>query len=173
MAYSPSPQSAALPGAGPAGNSFRSYMMDQISGSPPAQQPVNKRDKRRIAMADRLTEISNNFAEHRDVYYRKQLSTLQQDINYINKAKLYDDKPLPESGEDNLEEANASAAASTSGSIRHTQQGHLNDSAKLQAAPQTGRHTAQFVQEVNDAMEKKDVDLAVVAVRSSCSPLSI
>ena len=155
MAYSPSPQTVV------AGSSTQH---NRISASPTTQLPLSKRDKKRLNMADRLTEISNNFTANRDTFYRQQLQAYQTDINYIQQADPYSNKPLEDPTDDPLEEAAGSAAASTQGSLRTTQQTHQNSIGRTELPFKTGKHTAQFVQAINDAMEKRDVDLTALVV---------
>lgn len=115
-------------------------------------------------MENRLAEISSSFAENRDHLYRKQLQALQADMNYIQAARLYDNVPLDEIGDEGLEEIDASAAASTAGSLRNAHQAHLNGHTRLEVPYKTGPQTAEFIQEINDAMEQRDADLTTVVV---------
>ena len=117
-------------------------------------------------MENRLAEISSSFADNRDYLYRKQLQVLQADMNYIQAAPLYDNAPLDEIGDEALEENNTSAAASTAGSLRNAQQAHLNGHTRLEIPSKTGAQTAAFIQEINDAIEQRDVDLTAVVVSS-------
>lgn len=155
MAYSPSPQTVV------AGSSTQ---LNRISASPTTQLPLSKRDKKRLNMADRLTEISNNFTANRDTFYRQQLQAYQADINYIQQANPYSNKTLEDPTDDPSEEAAGSAAASTQGSLRTTQQTHQNSIGRTELPFKTGRHTAKFVQAINDAMEKRDVDMTALVV---------
>ena len=116
-------------------------------------------------MADKLTEISNNFAANRDAIYRKQLQTYQADINFIQSANPYNNKPLDDPADDQSDEAAGSAAASTQGSLRHTQHILLNGGGRIEPTFKTGRYASKYVQEINDAMEKRDADLTTLAVR--------
>ena len=155
MAYSPSPHPSAL-----SGSMNPRYRVNRLSPSPP-QQTVNKRDKKRMAMTDRLAEISNNFAENRDALYRERLRKYQIDIVYINNAQLYDNKALDENP--SFEDPNTSAAASTQGSVRTAQlQSIGNGSIPTTNSP--GKHAATFIHEVNDALEEKDARLVEVTV---------
>ena len=115
-----------------------------------------------MVLQDRLAEISQNFAENRDANYRKQLQQYQVDINFINNAQLYGDKPLLEPGEDDGDEVGVNGAVGT----RHQQPGLVNGNARLEAPPKTGRYAVRFVQEINDAMEERDANLTATAVRS-------
>ena len=167
MAYSPTPQSASLPSAGHAGSSNPFYRLERHSPSPPPQQTaINKRDRRRIAIQDRLAEISLNFAENRDANYRKQLQQYQADINFINNAQLYDNKPLLEPGEDDGDTAVNGAAG-----MRQQPPGLVNGNARHEPQSKTGRYAARFVHEVNDAMEQRDVNLTANVVCLSTQQL--
>lgn len=159
MAYSPSPHIANLAVAG------SSSRFNRHSPSPPLQHPISKRDKKRNVMENRLAEISSSFAENRDHLYRKQLQALQADMNYIQAARLYDNVPLDDIGDEGPEETNASPAASTAGSLRNAHQAHLNGHMRLEAPQKTGPQTAEFIQEINDAMEQRDADLTTVVYR--------
>ena len=162
MAYSPSPHIASLAVAG------SSSRFNRLSPSPPFQQPLSKRDKKRNVMENRLAEISSSFAENRDHLYRKQLQVLQADMNYIQAARLYDNVPLDEIGDEGPEEPNTSAAASTAGSLRNAHQAYLNGHTRLEAPYKTGPQTAEFIQEINDAMEQRDADLTTLVVCKNC-----
>ena len=106
-------------------------------------------------MENRLAEISSSFAENRDHLYRKQLQALQADMNYIQAAPLYDNMPLDEIGDEALDETNTSAAASIAGSLRNAQQAHVNGQTRLELFHKNGPQTAEFIQEINNAMEQR------------------
>lgn len=114
-------------------------------------------------MAERLAQISLDFAENRDVLYRKKHQEYQADLNFIQQADLYNDKALEEPEYDGPDDAAESVAASTHDSARDLQQAQLNGNYKVDI-PRTGRHSLEFVQEINDAMEQRDADLTTVAV---------
>ena len=121
-------------------------------------------------MENRLAEISSSFAENRDHLYRKQLQVLQADMNYIQAARLYDNVPLDEAGDEGPEETNTSAAASIAGSLRNAHQAYLDGHTRLEAPYKTGPQTAEFIQEINDAMEQRDADLTTLVVCKNCIP---
>ena len=158
MAYSPSPHITNLAVAG------TSSRFNRHSPSPTLPQPLSKRDKKRNVMENRLAEISSSFAENRDHIYRKQLQALQADMNYIQAARLYDNVPLDEIGDEGPEEVTTSAAASAAGSFRNAHQAHLPNLRRLETTHRTGPRTAEFIQEVNDAMEQRDADLTTIVV---------
>lgn len=118
-------------------------------------------------MENRLAEISNSFAENRDLLYRKQLQTFQADMAYIQAAPLYDNTPLDEIADDGPEELIASAAGSTVGSLRNTHQAYLNGHTRPEVPYRPGSQTAEFIQEINDVMEQRDADLTTLVVRRS------
>ena len=161
MAYSPSPH---ITNQAAAGTSSR---FNRHSPSPTFPQPLSKRDKKRNVMENRLAEISSSFAENRDHIYRKQLQALQADMNYIQAARLYDNVPLDEIGDEGQEEATTSATASAAGSFQNAHQAHLPNHRRLENNHRTGPRTAEFIQEVNDAMEQRDADLTTIVVCKS------
>ena len=108
---------------------------------------------------DRLADIVQNFTENRDANYRKQLQQYQADINFINSAQLYNDRPLLEPGENEGEEAGVKTT-------RPQQPNLLNGNARVEALPKTGKHATRFVQEINDAMEERDTNLTATVVSS-------
>lgn len=142
-----------------------STQFNRHSGSPPLQLYLSKRDKKRLNMAEKLIEISNNFAANRDAIYRKQLQTYQADINFIQSANPYENKPLDDPADDQSDEVAGSAAASIQGSLRHTQHILLNGRGRIEPTFKTGKYASKYVQEINDAMEKRDADLTTLAVR--------
>ena len=112
-------------------------------------------------MEDRFAQISHEFNENRDLYYRKQLQSFQVDIDFIRNAALYVDKPLDEFGDEGTEEATTSAAASTQGSVRNV---NLNGDARHGLHLKNGAYAAKFAHKINDALEQRDADLTNVAV---------
>ncbi len=153
MAYSPSPRTASLSTAGPS-------HFNRRSPSPPFQQYISKREKKRYNMEDRLAQISNDFSRDRDMIYRKQLQALQLDIDYVRRADLYTEKVLEEDEEDCTEDTTISAAASTSGGVI----GHAQMNGNV-VAGRLGVNASTFAQTINDAIEQRDADLTTVAVR--------
>ena len=155
MAYSPSPQPAALAAAG------SSKSLPRLSPTPPPNQAVSKRDKRKNALTDRLRDISANFANNRDFYYRQQLQAYQVAMNYINEAKPYENKPLDDLGDDVIENINEIVSGTTQGGSRAAPVG---SQPRFQAPPRSSKWAAMFVHEVNAAMEERDAQLTLVAV---------
>lgn len=155
MAYSPSPQPAALVAAG------SSRIFSRPSPSPPPSQAVSKRDKRKNALTDRLRDISTNFANTRDFIYRQQLQTYQVAMSYITEADPYDNKPLDDLSDNIIENINKTVSSNSQGGQRAAP---VESQPRFQAPPRAGKWAATFVQEVNAAMEERDAQLTLVAV---------
>ncbi|KAI9824000.1 MAG: hypothetical protein M1819_001088 [Sarea resinae] len=146
MAYSPSPQ---MPQAAPPGGAHRA---DGVFSATPPLQPLSKRDKRRSLLSDRLNELTASFTQNRDTHYRQQLQALQIDMNLIMRADPYANSPLDDSGEDIAELISATMGGSANGQWKPE-----GDVAAL-----AGRWYAKFVDDVNNAMEDRDVALTML-----------
>lgn len=114
-------------------------------------------------MEDRFVQIGQEFNEKRDMYYRRQLQTLQIDLDYIRNADLYANKPLDDFRDDASEGAITSTAGSTQGSVRTL---NLSGNSRLDIPPKSGAYAAKFAQDINDAMEQRDTVLTTIVVCS-------
>lgn len=155
MAYSPSPQPAALGGIG-------NYSHQTLASvTPPLpHQAISKRDKKINALSERLHDISANFAQNRDSHYRAQLHTLQLAMNFINNSEPYNDRPLNDNPNDIYEQL---SAAVTDNVQRDAQAAaRLN---MLEVPPGTEKWAAAYVQEINNCLETRDATLAAIAGR--------
>lgn len=124
------------------------------SNTPPP--PISKRDKRRNLLADKLTEIATDFKGNRDGHYRSQLHAIQTDVHLIMHADVYDERnPLPDLAEDIR-----TLVQSVNGMIQHANGMPPDDS------PIAGKLYSEFVQEVQDALERRDAELAAHKVRT-------
>ena len=121
------------------------------SPTPPAQ-PLSKRDKKRNAHQERYQELTNDFAQNRDLYFRKQLTALQTDMMLITQADPYQPEPLDDSPEDISQKVEIALAGTP-------YQTELSGSA--------GKWYSKFVQEVNSAKEVKEIELTQLMV---CAP---
>ena len=156
MAFSPSPQPPALAAAGSLSQRA------PYSRSPPPQQNLSKRDKRKLQLEDRLQEISRNFRQNRDFEYRSQLQTIQSDITYISAADPYKDQPLNDTPEDVVEEITSGITRNNQGPARGS---HVSPGAAKGKAPErAGKFAMAYIDEINDAMEEKDAQLTLLAV---------
>ncbi|KAI9765152.1 MAG: hypothetical protein M1840_007745 [Geoglossum simile] len=151
MECSPSPRPLALR------NPTRTERM--LSPTPPPL-PQSKRDKRRNLLSDRLTEINESFSQNRDSHYRQQLQALQIDMGLIVRAKPYAENPL----EDTAEAVEELVAVATGGGAKGLGTNHLSGNRRQESemAALAGKVYAAFVEEVNDAMEARDAELALL-----------
>jgi len=122
----------------------------------------SKRDKRRTALSDRLTELSTNFERDRDHHYLNQVHALRQDYAAIASAdtsgrdlRMLDDSP---EGIDYVVTGGMYLGGSSGeGSNIRSGAGGVGD-------VQPGAYYANFVHDVNECMEERDVGLAVLHV---------
>jgi len=112
-------------------------------------QPLTKRDKKRQAVEQRIKEISDTFAAQRESHLRNQLNALHRDIQFVNRAEVYTNKPLDEIADDVFSDI-------------ASQQGSVDGESK---APALGRLAAEFVEDVNDALEERDASITATHVR--------
>jgi hypothetical protein len=145
MAHSPSP----TPGGGFHGHSSHR----RPSASPTSQYPLSKRDKKRNAIENRLKDIVTSFSNNREYHLRAQLNALTRDIHFITRVDSYQNKPLDD-GADDLTTEIGSVTGSVDGDTR---------------VP-LGRFAAQFVDQVNEAMEERDTALTEVDVSHARAP---
>ena len=142
MAYSPSPTS---PLAGVGRNNY-------VNRSPtPAAQPLSKKDKRRTQHLAHQQELMEDFSINREGHYRRQLIALQNDMNLITHADPY----MPEPMEDSPDEIARISEQAASGTPYHSEMSAL-----------AGKWYAEFVNEVNDAKEEKELALIQLSVRT-------
>lgn len=118
------------------------------SPTPPAQ-PLSKREKKRNAHQQRYQDLTNDFAQNRDVYFRGQLLALQYDMNLITQADPYQPEPL----EDSPEEIGRMIETASAATPYHNE-----------LSPNAGRWYAKFVEEVNKAKETKEIELTQLMV---------
>ena len=157
MAYSPSPVAVVSQNA-----------FNNSSRSPRLYQNLTKREKRKAFMEDRFAQISQEFNDNREAYYRKQLHTFQLNTDFIRNSNLYANKPLDELIEDPTEDLSASAAASTQGSVRTL---NPNGNTRVEMPWRHGVSAARYSREIDDVLEQRDADLTMVAVRCPVTPL--
>ena len=171
MAFrSPSPQlSPTLVGGG----SNLAVKSERRNTPSPTHAPLNKRDRRRNALADRLMDLSTHFSQNRDGYFRQQLQMLQTDMNLIMRADPYQDQPLDDYGDDVADLVGSSLSGTVPNStsaVTSTTTNGVNGPVALQRrmesdeAAMSGRVYASFVEEVNHCMEERDAALTQLAV---------
>lgn len=128
---------------------------------------MTKQKKRRNQWADRLNDISVSFAQNRDENYRKQLQSLQFDMNHIHRARPYENSPLDDLGSDIHDGMNA-ATNNVNESLRNSMAGtRISD---VDAPAGAGVWSSKYSVEINNAMEERDTQLTLVAVwNTPCS----
>lgn len=121
------------------------------SPSPPAQ-PMSKKDKRKSQHVAQLQELQDDFQSNREAHFRRQLVSLQQDMNMITHSDPY----LAESIDDSPEEVSRFAEQAASGT---PYQSELSQYA--------GRWWAEFARDINAAKESKELALSDITARRS------
>ncbi|MCJ1473715.1 hypothetical protein MMC13_002366 [Lambiella insularis] len=143
MAYSPTP--------GPS-------QARRLSVTPPL---LSKRDKRRNAIEQRMKDLDFTFMSHREQQSRAQLNLLSRDIAFINRADLYDTKPLEDYADDMGAELILYGGDNGLIGLR----GGTGGPSDTDGRPSLGKYAAKFVQDVNDSMEHRDTELTEVMNR--------
>ena len=111
---------------------------------------------------ERLNDINASFNVNREAYSRIQLNSLSRDMNYISRADLYQPKPLDDSADEIYAATTASTADNNHISIRSG--GAINGLTDGEPRAGTGKWSAIFIQEINNAMEERDAQLTETAV---------
>ena len=132
-----------------------SPIADRMSASPPPVQ--SKRDKRRTLVADRLNEVMRSFGTNLRQHYEAQTNAVQLDVHLITRANPYQDRPL----EDDPEEIDQVVYGMIGNVIP------AGPVAEDDFVAGAGRLYTEFVHEINNAMEERDVNLTLLAV---CRP---
>lgn len=94
-------------------------------------------------------ELLDDFSQNRDYHYRTQLIALQNDMNLIQQADPYQ----PENLEDSAEEIAKQIEATSAGNPFAAEMSSL-----------AGRWYSEFVYEINDAKEAKELALINLSV---------
>ena len=149
-----------------------------VGGVLPANQPPSKRDKRRTLLSDRLADLSTSFERDRDLHYRNQITTLQQEHYAISRADTSGrDMRMLDDGSEEVDMIvtrglvmGAGAGGGHPGqgdavvsSIRGSSSGPVGTG--VVGTVQPGSYYASFVQEVNEKIEERDVGLSILHVR--------
>jgi hypothetical protein len=106
-------------------------------------------------IAEKFQDMIVTFADNRDSHYRAQSAALQADINMIQKADLYSNKPLDDTGDEALDLIRGILGEGSA---------HNAPSPQADFAAQVGRFYADFVNETNNAMEERDTDISTLFV---------
>lgn len=116
----------------------------------PPTQPLSKREKRRNQHINLQQDLQNNFDENREQHYRTQLIALQNDMNLVVQADPYGPEPLKDGPQDIADLVQQHA----SGTPYQSEMSSL-----------AGRWYTEFVHEVNDAKEARELALIELHVR--------
>jgi Sds3-like len=120
----------------------------------PPPLPISKRDRKRNQQMAQFHDLSNDFKENRSAYFHKQIVALQHDMSLITQADPYNPEPLDDSPEAIASLVEVAAAGTP----------YQSEMSLL-----AGKWYSEFVQEVNQAKEARDVELTQVMVRcQSC-----
>ncbi|KAI9811514.1 MAG: hypothetical protein M1826_003154 [Phylliscum demangeonii] len=120
----------------------------------PLAPSVSKRDRRRTALAERLSDVTETFARTRDSHFRRQLQTIQADMTMIMKVDPYQPRPMDDQADDILSVVASTLAAGVSpADVRELE---------TEVSPMAGKWFAKFVAEVNDDMEDRDASLTLL-----------
>jgi hypothetical protein len=125
------------------------------SPTPPVQ-PLSKRDKRRNQHLAHQQELYNELSSNREQHYREQLIALQNDMSLISQADPYSPEPLDDSPDEIARIAELAASATPY---------------QAQMSSLAGKWYAEFVHEVNDAKEAKEIAIIQLMVKSPHSRL--
>jgi hypothetical protein len=123
------------------------------SPSPPAM-PISKRDKKRNQHIAHQQDLVDEFTLNRDHHYRSQLVALQLDMNLITQADPYNPEPL----EDSADEIARMVEEAASGTPYQAEMSKM-----------AGRWYSEFVHEVNEAKEGKEIELTQLMVSTNTS----
>ena len=115
---------------------------------------MSKRDRKRNQQIAQLQNLSNDFKENRSTHFHKQVVALQHDMNLITQADPYNPEPLDDSPTA-IAELVETAAEGTQ--------------FQPEMSSLCGRWYSEFVQEVNDAKEERDIELTQLFVRKRSS----
>ena len=113
--------------------------------------PISKRDKKRNQHIQFQQDLVEDFTLNRDPHYKAQLIALQYDMSLITQADPYSPEPMEDSP-GGIARAVEEAAAGTP---------YQADMSKM-----AGRWYSEFVHEVNEAKEAKEIELTQLVVSS-------
>ena len=120
-----------------------------MHGRSPPPQPMSKRDRKRNQQMAQFQDLSNDFKENRSAYFHKQIVALQHDMNLITQADPYQPEPLDDS------------PSTIAGLIEVAAVGTPYQSEMSSLA---GKWYSEFIQEINEAKEARDVELTQLMV---------
>ena len=111
---------------------------------------------------ERLNDITTAFNVNRDTYSKNQLNSLSRDMNYITRANVYQPHPLEDTADDIFAAINNSITDVVSNGMRGG--ALMNGFGDMETRTGSGKWSAIFTQEINNAMEERDADLTQLMV---------
>lgn len=136
----------------------------ELSGSPPTQPALTKRDVRRNRIMEKLQGMINTFTTNNHHHYRAQLQGVQVDMTLVLRADPYAAQaPLADDRADIhalIEAVMQGDGGATAAMTLPSDEAARNDYWSL-----AGKRYAEFVGEANDAMAQRDADLTMLHVR--------
>jgi hypothetical protein len=137
-------------------------MITGHSLSPPPL-PQSKRDKRRTMLGERLTDMVTSFNANLRPHYEAQANAIQIDIGLILRADPYKNKPL----EDDADEISSLIQNAVAGSATAAGKPIPDPVAEGDFVADAGKFYTEFVHEVNNAMEERDINLTLLQVSAN------
>ncbi|KAK3072340.1 hypothetical protein LTR53_006990 [Teratosphaeriaceae sp. CCFEE 6253] len=139
-----------------------------LSPSPPLhhshhqpQQTLTKRDVRRNRIMERLQSMIDSFSANQHAHYRAQLQAVQVDMTLVLRADPYDTAQGPlEDGGDEIKAMVEDMVLGGAGAGVLGADG--DEAAKRDFVAMAGRRYAEFAQEANDELEKRDAELVAL-----------
>lgn len=114
--------------------------------SPPPSAP-SKRDRKRQALMERLSTMTDKFQREKDLTYRDQLQKIQFDTSLVQRFDPYDPRVLEVISEMQKEH-------------RQTQGPPVNAESARSLLDMAGIKFSDFIEEVEDLVEVRDFQLA-------------
>lgn len=122
--------------------------------SPPAASQ-SKRDRKRQALMERLSSMTEKFQREKDLTYRDQLQKIQFDTNLVQRFDPYDPRALEVIAEMQKEH-------------RQAQGTPVNAEGARSLLDMAGIKFSDFIDEVEDLIELRDFQLAQSKARPLC-----
>ncbi|KAI1279735.1 Sds3-like-domain-containing protein [Xylaria sp. FL0933] len=122
--------------------------------SPQPQSSQSKRDKKRQALSERLTALSEQFNREKDRHYREELQKIQVDVNLVSRVDPYADRPLDEIDRERRERE-LSQATNGANNNNNNNSGTSHRSLLEMAGPTF----QEWIHDVEDLLETRDYDM--------------
>jgi hypothetical protein len=119
-------------------------------------QPQSKRDKKRQALTDRLSALSDQFSRDKDKHYREELQKIQLDISLVSRVDPYADRPLDEIDRERRERDLSQTANGTNSNANGPHRSLLE---------MAGPTFQEWIRNIEDLLETRDYDMTAQKVR--------